>query len=46
MTATTIYYASTTHRRRDGVRIGACPNDAEYLRREHNYQIFAHTVKA
>jgi hypothetical protein len=39
MTATT-YYASPTNRREDGIPVTDAA-DAEYLRREHNLNIFA-----
>lgn len=37
----TTYYASPTDRRKDGIPIGQNAQDAEYLRREHEYNIFA-----
>lgn len=39
----TTYYASPTHRRRDGIPVTDAA-DAEFLRREHDLRIFAVTA--
>jgi hypothetical protein len=43
MTTDTTYYASPTNRREDGIPVGSADN-AEFLRREHDLNIFAVTT--